>query len=688
MTYTARLAGMLLANTVLSAATYAATSATADTETLEAVIITATRMESPLTVTTDPKAPRQPLPANDGADYLKTVAGFSVIRKGGTSGDPVFRGMAASRINMLMDGEQLLGGCGYRMDPPTAYVFPEAYDRIVIVKGPQTVLSGPGNSAATVLFERDDARFTEADIRGNASALVASANRTDLVGDVTVGAPLGFARLTGTHAKSSDYRDGDGNEVHSAYERWSANATLGWTPTDHTSLELSVAQSDGEAAYADRAMDGAKFARDNVGVHFKQTQRSGVITGIDVQAYYNYIDHVMDNYSLRPFVATTMMPNYSTSNPDRRTTGARAALDLGDSKQLHATVGVDTQQNVHRNRSTMNQNMVRYQDKDRIEDGRFNHTGLFAEMTLPIDAQRIIAGARVDRWHAEDQRQTISLMMGMMTMTNPTADSERDTTLSSGFVRYERDLSSTPLTLYAGVGHVERFPDYWETLGLSKESADSISAFNTRPEKTTQLDIGAVYQSDRLEYSLSAFYSDISDFILIQSGYTKGMRSAIIVRNVDAHTYGGEAELTYRITDALKTTGTLAYTYGENQTDNLPLAQIAPLEARIAVDYTQATWSAGALWRGVAKQNRYAVNQGNIVGQDLGETAGFGVFSVNGSWKPQRNWLLSAGVDNAFDKAYAEHLSKGGAMVSGYTQTTRVNEPGRTAWLKLSASFK
>jgi len=32
---------------------------------------------------------------------------------------------------------------------------PEAYDRIVVVKGPQTVLNGPGSSAASVSFERD-----------------------------------------------------------------------------------------------------------------------------------------------------------------------------------------------------------------------------------------------------------------------------------------------------------------------------------------------------------------------------------------------------------------------------------------------------------------------------------------------------------------------------------------------------
>ena len=72
---------------------------------LDEIVVTASRMHAPLMVITDPKAPRQPLPAHDGADYLKTIPGFSVIRKGGTDGDPVFRGMAASRVNVLIDGE-------------------------------------------------------------------------------------------------------------------------------------------------------------------------------------------------------------------------------------------------------------------------------------------------------------------------------------------------------------------------------------------------------------------------------------------------------------------------------------------------------------------------------------------------------------------------------------------------------
>ena len=88
----ATLAQCLVSATVLAAAA----SDVSSTRELEQVVVTAPRMTAPLLVVTDPKQPRQPLPAHDGADYLKAIPGFSVIRKGGTDGDPVFRGMAAS----------------------------------------------------------------------------------------------------------------------------------------------------------------------------------------------------------------------------------------------------------------------------------------------------------------------------------------------------------------------------------------------------------------------------------------------------------------------------------------------------------------------------------------------------------------------------------------------------------------
>ena len=69
-------------------------------------------------------------------------------------------------------------------------------------------------------------------------------------------------------------------------------------------------------------------------------------------------------------------------------------------------------------------------------------------------------------------------------------------------------------------------------------------------------------------------------------------------------------------------------------------------------------------------------------------TAGFAIFSVNAGYRPRKGTLISAGIDNLFDKTYAEFISRGGASIGGFTQTTRVNEPGRTFWLKANIELR
>jgi len=650
--------------------------------TLEEVVVTAPPMEQPLVVETDPRKPRQPVPAHDGADYLKTIPGFTVIRKGGTDGDPVFRGMAGSRLNILLDGENILGGCGQRMDPPTAYVFPSAYDRITVLKGPQTVLFGPGNSAGTVMFERDSSR--NKDIGAEASVMVGSFGRRDVMADVHGGSSALDARAVVTQSKAGDYQDGNGGSVHSAYSRWSANAALGLTPNENTRIELTAAKSDGEAAYADRSMDGAKFARDNVGLKGSWSNADhGMVDKVEAQIFRNYIDHVMDNYTLR----TLSAPNPMVSNPDRLTTGGRATATLNSGEMTQLKVGADSQQNTHTLRSTMNQNMMPYENMARVEDAHFENRGLFGEARHMLNEHDVlIGGLRADWWKAQDQRANIVGMMGVIG-PNPTANQTRSELLKSGFIRYESDMAESAGTIYAGLGHAERFPDYWEL--ISKESATTLSAFDTRAEKTSQLDVGMTWKQGDVSASLSGFYSKVSDFILIESGITKGMRTGIqITRKVDATTWGGEAGAAWQFAQQWKMDGTLAYIRGINNTDSLALAQIAPLEGRIGMVYDDGVWNAGGLLRMVAAQESFAINQGNIVGQDIGRTAGFAILSLNTSWRASKNAQVSAGVDNLTDRVYAEHLSRGGAMVAGFpAPTTRVNEMGRMLWLKGNFKF-
>ncbi len=657
---------------------------------LDPFVVTAVRDDAPLTVTADPKAPAQPLPAHDGADLLKSIPGFSVIRKGGADGDPVFRGMAGSRVVVALDGQCVLGGCGNRMDPPTAYVFPGAYDRVTILKGPQTVLHGAGNSAAVVLFENDPLRYTTTTASLQSSLVAGSFGRFDELLDARAGRAEGYARVACTYTHSDDYEDGAGREVHSAYERWSTNAAIAWTPGEHTTVELSGARSDGDAAYADRAMDGVKFDRENLGLKVKREALSELVRSVELQLGYNYVDHVMDNYSLRPFVASAMMPAPAVSNPDRRTFGGRALVRLAPAEATQLALGVDHQENRHSVRSTSNQPTMPYEAKPRTRDAEFAQSGAFGELTQKLgDEHRVIGGFRLDRWRATDERAVVATSP-MATAPNPTAGQRRSTELPSGFLRYERDFYAVPGTVYLGLGRSERFPDYWEL--VKNESATSISAFRAPTEKTVQLDTGLGLRTEKWSLNASLFANHIDDFLLVQSSFVKpagmmGTRTATITRGVEAETWGGEFSANYRLSEHWRADLTAAYTRGRNRTDGRPLAQIPPFEGRLGLAYTQSSWSAGGLLRGVARQSRVAIVQGNIVGQDIGETPGFAVASLNASWL-FRTWArLSAGVDNLCDRTYAEHISRAGAMVAGFEQTTRVNEPGRTLWTRLDVSF-
>ncbi len=665
-----------------------AAEASTSADTLDEVVVTAPKSRKPLTVVTNPKAPRQPIPAHDGADYLKSIPGFSVIRKGGTDGDPVFRGMAGSRLNILIDGESILGGCPNRMDPPTAYIFPGAYDKITVLKGP-TVEYGAGASAATVLFERTSKRFDKPGIKFNGTATLGSFGRNDEMLDLRAGMPDAYARFTGTRSHTNDYKDGAGNSVHSAYTRWSANAALGWTPDDDTLTELNATKSDGRAAYADRAMDGVKFARENIGLKFRKEHISSLLNSLEAQAYYTYVDHVMDNYTLRTFKATAMMPNPAAINPDRTTTGGKLVGDLMFGDATDAKLGIDYQSNIHTNRYTMNQTTTPYQSLPHSEDARFRDLGIFIDATHDLSERDVLkAGIRVDNWHAEDKRQMVQTTM-MATATNPTYGATRQETQTSGYGRYEHELNAVPATLYIGIGRTVRFPDYWEM--IKQESLTTVSAFYTRPEKTNQVDAGVNFNGKTVSASVSVFYNKIKDYNLIQSNVskatTKGTRLATVTRNVNATTWGGEADLSWAFIDNWKASATLSYVHGDNDTDNRPLGQMPPLEGRLGLDYDNKVWSAGMLWRVAAAQNRYAVYQGNIVGQDLGRTGGFGVFSLHAGWKPVKGIQLTVGADNVFDKLYAEHISRSGSTLVGYATTTRVNEMGRSLWMSVNGVY-
>ncbi len=623
---------------------------------LSPVVITASPMTGPGVVTTDPRQPRLPLPAHDGGAYLGSIPGFTVSRKGGTSGDPELRGLGGSRLSILLDDAPILGGCGGRMDPPTAYVYPQAYEHIEVTKGPQSVRYG-ASPAGVVRFEREAPQFeTAGEVRGFTGITVGRFDRFDLITDIATGNEHGYIRGIGTLSDQSDYRDGDGNTVHSQYSRWSGTGIVGWRPDDDTLVEFTLDRSDAEAAYDDRGMDGTQFERTGYSLAVTRERLAPWLDQIEARVFYNAIDHVMDNFTLREPPGMPMV-----SYPDRVTTGARLAADfvLPGEALLHA--GAEYQRNRHRGNRLMGMAALGWRDVPRNATARFRDTGVFAELEYPLtDTRRLVTGLRMDRSRAEAQAEN-----GFGGAAAGSVDSSNQ---MSGFLRVEQDFAAWPATGYLGIGRAERAADFWERRRV----------FELETETLTQLDLGVQVHHGDLTGSLAVFYGQFDDYILIA-------REAPEARNVDATTYGAELDLAWALHQHWTARASAAWVRAQNDSDGVPLAQTPPAELTLGLEYAAGNRFAGAQVRGVARQDRVHLDHGTIYSLDTEETPGFATAAVYAGMEVFGNSRVTFGIDNLFDRSYREHIQRGQAELG--TATRSINEPGRTLWANWTVEF-
>lgn len=663
-----------------------------DVQRLDQVIVVGEKASTPLHYETDPKLPRQPMPASDGADYLKSFPGFSALRNGGTNADPVFRGLFGSRLQVQSHGGVMHGACPARMDNSLSYVSPATYDRLEIVKGPQTVLGGPGASAGTVRFERNTQRFDEAGIRAQASAQLARFGRNDQELDVAAGQSQGFVRFVGNRGSSDDYQDGDGSRIHSGWSRWSADVTFGWTPSDDTVVEITTGRGDGNARYATRGMDGVMFERTSHAARWLQ-KSWGTFDELEVSWYQNTSDHLMDNHSFRapnPNSPHMMMRMPMASNVWQRVEGGRIEASVNqDWGSLD--VGASWQKGEHRFRRAGG--VGAYASKPWRTDATDENLALFAEYNHGFDnANRLVAGARMDWAEVTDHRRMLGSMMNPK--PNPTRGQTRTQRLPSGFVRWEHQQPNTHWLWYAGMGYVARMPDYWELFSPKMGPMGSANAFAAiQPEHTQQLDVGARYQHGQWDVDVSAYLGRIDDYILfrympvIMNGMNTG-RLMTRAQNIDARIRGVEASVAYDVNDALTLHGSLAHAWGEQAKQDKPLPQMPPTELRFAAEYDVGHWQMGGLLRVVGGQDRAAIGEGNVISRDISTSKAFATLAVHGSYQFNDHWRGYVGVDNVLDRTYSEHLNLSGSADFGFpADTVRINEPGRVWWARVTFAY-
>ena len=635
------------------------------------------------------------VPIGDGADLLRGVAGVAVGRMGGHGLEPRIRGLGEGNLNVLVDGAYVHGGCPNRMDPPTSFATPNAFDEVTVIKGVQSMRFGPGGSAGTVVYERNVPVFEEPP--GWRAELATSYGswhkRPELGVDASLMSGGFFLRAQGGVRRFDSYEDGNGETVRSAFESDHGNLMLGFGEASSGRVELGLeAVRTDDALFAGAGMDSPEDAADTFRLELRRADKLLGLVDLRVDLYYTAVDHLMDNYSLRPLIAPMAMRVPSTSD----TYGGRVSADREISPGLTLTLGLDYQEN---RRDALryagpNPEQVGMLQSVMWPDATLTQGGLLVEGTQLLGTKsRLIFGGRVDRLTAKATKTDVQ-PAGMNLSSNELyehyygyrAQDWSDSALS-GLFRYERFLTPN-LTLFTGLSRSARAADTTERyLGSNNPSGPKRWVGNPRlvPAKHHQMDLGLSSPSENSTWSVTGFVDQVDDFILRDRAHgQEGILqddNATIYRNTEARLLGLELEGSYRLGSRLQLNGAASFVRGENRTDDRPLAQIPPLQGWLQLQYGFKRWQAAGLLSWATSQTRVDDDPLTGSGQDYGETPGYGVVEVSSGYQILRSLSLGAGVDNLFDRAYANHLNRGNLFDP---DPLRINEPGRTFWVRLS----
>lgn len=642
---------------------------------------------------------RRLAPAADGADLLRQVNGLSLGRFGGRGLEPRLRGQGEGRINVLLDGAYIHGGCPNRMDPPTSFASVNTFERIVVLKGVQSLRYGGGGSGGTLLFEREN----EPQERGFSGQFRAGSSDNGVSRDLALetswsGDRLYF-RVNAEDRQADNYRDGAGESVRSAFNEDSLYLAAGLRLRDSDRLELvRETTATRDALYPGAGMDAPMDESLQWRLRYRAVDL-GLFDSLEVDLYRSDVEHLMDNYSNRPLNAPMAMRVPSTSD----TRGARVVGEFSSSFRARWTVGVDYQDN--------RREAVRYMGMPGSDvsvvnaymwpDARLEQMGLFAELRYAVsDQRRVTAGLRFDRVEAAtgdiNTSPTSTMLEGPAELYaryyGITGDAAATENNGAGLLRFEQDLGEN-WTAFAGASVTRRTADASERYLAAANAMPSMRWIgNPRlaPETHQQVDMGVLWRRDAHQVDAVVYVDQVDDYILRDRAHGQAgiltRDNASIYRNVDARLFGMEIDWDWQISEHWNAGAAAAWVRATNTDDNRPIAQTPPLNGSLRLAYTASRWDAGASLRWSARQDRVEDNSMLDSGLDAGPTPSWAVLNLYSRVDLGSFGELHAGLDNLLDRRYAEHLNRGNRDPF-YPEPLRVNEPGRTAWLRYEYRF-
>jgi len=236
---------------------------------------------------------------HDAGQLLEQMTSVSVIRKSGAYGfDPVLRGFKYDQLNLVIDGTQTASAaCPNRMDPASSQIPINMISTVEVMKGPFSLRYGNA-FGGTINFKSSTPQFSEktkpAGRLGTSYESNGNIFRTEGVAGMTSNKT--DLKFFGSLSQGNDYKDGDGLEIPSDFNRLNWGGKFGFKLSDKQNLGVLVTNNraknvDFPALPMDLREDNTWMVNASHSAYFY----GKALSTWNSTVYFTRVNHLMDN---------------------------------------------------------------------------------------------------------------------------------------------------------------------------------------------------------------------------------------------------------------------------------------------------------------------------------------------------------------------------------------------------------
>ena len=627
----------------------------------------------------------------DVGELLRAIDGVDAVRRGPLGLDPVVRGLRETEVGTYLDGTRMFPAGPARMDSPLTHLDPSAVRSMEVVKGPYALTWGAGNLSA-IRIETQPLPEVETSPRGS----LAAGYDSNLQASETTGKVFGRAGnvsyfVHGAWREGDDYKSGDGSVVPGTFDSWDIRGKLGFDVGDGSDLVLSAGyQEQGPIDYPGRLLTADSFESLNLAATYSLSRTTGTLRGFELQAYYNDVDHGMNNEG-KP---TSMpmegrMPPFAldiTVASTINVMGGRLATDLQLSEAVTAEIGGDvyrTNRDATRRIRRKGMEMVMFEDM-MWPDATITDGGAFGRLSWSERATRLAGTLRFDVVSASAPTASDFFLQHLPAGVDlKSSEANLSAAATASF-----DLEEN-WTLAFGLGTVVRTADaserYSDRIPASKAQmpAEFMGNPDLEPERSTQGDLWLDGRFEDFALHVGAFARKISDYITIE-GTSLPKRLPLSPQTVfryvngDASFYGLDASLTAALSELFTLDLRSSYLHGQDNLLNEPVIGVAPMRGSLGLRFEEALgrfYLEGVI-NGVSEQTRVSTSRGEL------PTDGYWTGDIRAGFGLANGVTLRGGILNVWDQQYHNHLNAKNPFTG-----VPVPEPGRVIFIDVAWSF-